>query len=353
MAKEADHNNEDAIEAIVNSGLHAMVLAVGYKVGIIDAMIRLEKPSSANEISKEAGLNLRYVKEWLMCMTSKGIVQYENSRFTITNSGRSRKAIHTSLALPMFADCFQKLENAMKNKDINTGYHYPSNELEWLGKFSELSNINQTWIANNINPAIFLYCQQQSSDTGASLCILDFGCGYGKLATELAEYYPHCNIFGTDIDEHAVHFCNVTYKQSNSQFEIFSKSLELLWKEKFDVVILMEVLHDLPDPVTVLSQVRRMLKPGGIVFAFDPNISSNISLNVGKKAAQSHLPFSVFFCLPNSLSEQPAVGHGGSWGYEDREKFLVDNGFTIVRTSNDESTDSHHHRIIFKVRTKS
>lgn len=54
-------------------------------------------------------------------MASKGIVQYENSKFSIMNSGRIRKAIHTSLALPMFADCFQKLENAMKNKDINTG----------------------------------------------------------------------------------------------------------------------------------------------------------------------------------------------------------------------------------------
>lgn len=51
---------EDEIEAIVNSGLHAMVLALGYKVGIIDAMGRLGKPSTTNEISKEAGLNQRY-----------------------------------------------------------------------------------------------------------------------------------------------------------------------------------------------------------------------------------------------------------------------------------------------------
>lgn len=181
--------------------------------------------------------------------------------------------------------------------------------------------------------------------------MLDFGCGYGKLANELAQYYPQSNIFGTDIHKDAVHFCKVTHKQPNIQFEIFSKSLELLWQQKFDAIILKDVLHDLPDPVTVLSQVRRMLKPQGIVIAFDPNISSNISFNLGKKAAQNHLPYSVFFCLPNSLSERPAVGHGGSWGYEDREQFLVDNGFTIVKTPVDEikSTNSHDHRIIFKV----
>lgn len=71
----------------------------------------------------------RYVEEWLLCMASKGIVQYENNQFTIMNSGRIRKAIHTSLALPMFADCFQKLENAMKNKDINTGLTFKKFQL--------------------------------------------------------------------------------------------------------------------------------------------------------------------------------------------------------------------------------
>lgn len=58
MAKESTY--EDEIEAIVNSGLHAMVLALGYKVGIIDVMERLGKLSTTNEISKEAGLNQRY-----------------------------------------------------------------------------------------------------------------------------------------------------------------------------------------------------------------------------------------------------------------------------------------------------
>lgn len=119
-------------------------------------------------------------------MASKGIVQYENSKFSIMNSGRIRKAIHTSLALPMFADCFQKLENAMKNKDINTGYQYPSNELEWLGKFSDLSNTNQTWIENNINPAI-LYCQQQSH--GITIVFFILGTVFQKAVKEEESLY--------------------------------------------------------------------------------------------------------------------------------------------------------------------
>lgn len=50
---------EKFIEDTVTDGLHAMVLALGYRVGIVDAFNRLSRPCTVTEISQEAGLNLR------------------------------------------------------------------------------------------------------------------------------------------------------------------------------------------------------------------------------------------------------------------------------------------------------
>ncbi|XP_062618050.1 uncharacterized protein LOC134279641 isoform X2 [Saccostrea cucullata] len=294
---------EDIIEDTVNSGLHAMVLAVGYRVGIVDAMQRLNAPSTAVEISEEAQLNLRYVEEWLICMASKGIIHYENGRYKMPCSKRVQKAAHTSSVLPMFANCFTNLETAMRNKNSNT----------------VISRI----------PAI-----------------LDFGCGYGKLAGELATYYPQFPVFGTDIDADAIDGCLKSFK--HLKFAIFNEDIKKDWQEKFDIIILMDVLHDLPDPVTVLTQVKSMLKPNGYIVTFDPNISSDISKTIGQKMALNHLPYSMFFCLPNSLSENPAAGHGISWGIEDREQFFIDNGFTIVNTDEHTKSDEDYYRIILQ-----
>nr|XP_022294501.1 uncharacterized protein LOC111104708 [Crassostrea virginica] len=342
---------EDTLEEIVNSGLHTMVLALGYRVGILDAMERLGKASTSREISEEAHLNPRYVEEWLKCTSSKYIVLYDNGKYSVRTSDRVRKAVHTSAALLIFADCFPKLVNAMKNVETKTGYVYPPHELEWLGKFSELSSCNPSWITHNLNPAV-LHCHQQMNNMATSLQILDFGCGYGKLASELAKYYPKSSIYGTDIDDEAIQSCKNKYHLPNCQFEVISTELEKQWTEKFDTIIMMEVLHDLPNPVTVLAQVKRMLKADGYIIAFDPYVSADMSKNVGMKAAQNDLPYSMFFCLPNSLSQQPAAGHGGSWGYEDRERFITDHGFTIVKHPDDDNQQdpsrTHHHRIIFK-----
>lgn len=50
----------------------------------------------------------------MICMLSKGVEQYENSQFTITYSDLFLKAIHNFLKLGMFAECFQKLGNAIQ-----------------------------------------------------------------------------------------------------------------------------------------------------------------------------------------------------------------------------------------------
>ncbi|XP_061169440.1 uncharacterized protein LOC133178749 isoform X1 [Saccostrea echinata] len=340
MADELCH--EDIIEDTVNNGLQAMVLALGYRVGIIDAMQRLNTPCTAAEISEEAQLNLRYVEEWLICMSSKRIVHYEDGRYKIPCSKRVQKAVHTSAVLPIFASCFTNLENVMKNKNTNTGYTYPVEELEWLAKYRKLSNIDQSWIKRNIAPVISNYLRERETVP----TILDFGCGYGKLAEELATYYPQFPIFGTDIDVDAIKNCCKSLK--HLQFAIFSKDIEKDWQENFDIIILMDVLHDLPDPVTVLTQVKRLLKPNGYIITFDPNISSDISKNIGQKMAMNQLPYSMFFCLPNSLSEKPAAGHGTSWGIEDRKQFFTDNGFTILNIDKNAQLVEEHFRIILQ-----
>ncbi|XP_048767673.2 S-adenosylmethionine-dependent methyltransferase Rv2258c-like [Ostrea edulis] len=334
---------EKIIEDTVADGLHAMVLTLGYRVGIVDALYRLETPCTDREISDETGLNPRYVQEWLICMTTKGIIRYDNEKYSLPCSEQVQRAVLISAVLPMFADCLLKLEPAMRDKEHNTGYPFPQKDLEWLGKFNELNTFNSHWVESNLGTVFkshFKDSQEQIKD------ILDFGCGYGKLSQQLAETYQYVNITGVDIDEQSIRHCQKTYKCPSLHFTS-SKDISSTLNIRFDIIILMEVLHDLPDPGQILSELRTVLKPDGCIVTFDPNISSDISTNIGSKAAKIHLPFSVFFCLPNSMSKSPAVGHGAGWGVEDRRNFITEHGFTILNIDNN-SVDPQYSRLVFK-----
>jgi ubiquinone/menaquinone biosynthesis C-methylase UbiE len=100
--------------------------------------------------------------------------------------------------------------------------------------------------------------------------ILDCGCGEGfclKVISELCR----CQLCGFDRDEEAL---------SRARQELDSSRVQLVQGDiyklpyhdgEFDKIILSEVLEHLPDDVKALSEVKRVLKPGGILFITVPN----------------------------------------------------------------------------------
>src|SRR4029434_10121289 len=54
----------------LNDGALCLMIAVGHRVGLFDAMRELP-PSTSDEIAHHTGLNERYVREWLGAMVTR------------------------------------------------------------------------------------------------------------------------------------------------------------------------------------------------------------------------------------------------------------------------------------------
>ncbi|MES3005126.1 MAG: class I SAM-dependent methyltransferase [Patescibacteria group bacterium] len=99
------------------------------------------------------------------------------------------------------------------------------------------------------------------------LSILDVGCGTGALMKELEVYGE---VFGVDFSEQAVDFCK-SRGIKNIKRSIME---ELLHEDKtFDLVLALDVLEHIPDDKKGLSEIYRVLKPGGVVIIFVPAFS--------------------------------------------------------------------------------
>ena len=61
---------------ILNGGTLALMLSIGHRTGLLDRMAEL-RPSTSEEIATAAGLNERYVREWLAALTAGRIVEYD------------------------------------------------------------------------------------------------------------------------------------------------------------------------------------------------------------------------------------------------------------------------------------
>lgn len=100
-------------------------------------------------------------------------------------------------------------------------------------------------------------------ETGAHGRILDLGCGTGGTLPHLA---PFGAAVGLDPAPEAAKYC-----RSRGVPLVVGSGLELPFADaSCDTVLAMDVIEHVPDDVTLLREVRRVLRPGGVLLVTVP-----------------------------------------------------------------------------------
>lgn len=112
-------------------------------------------------------------------------------------------------------------------------------------------------------------------------CILDIGCGTGRLAAQLTDFSKEYH--GFDVHPHFIDYCNTTYKSPSVHFDCFDinhaeynptgkiNPLEFEFPYpalKFDIVVAIAVFNHFKVEWVghYIKQVKRILKPRGVFF---------------------------------------------------------------------------------------
>src|SRR5688572_32891539 len=66
---------------VLNDAALAFEISLGHRLGLFDVLAGLP-PATSAEIARQAGLDERYVREWLGALTVGGIVDYDAARAT-------------------------------------------------------------------------------------------------------------------------------------------------------------------------------------------------------------------------------------------------------------------------------
>lgn len=117
--------------------------------------------------------------------------------------------------------------------------------------------------------------------------ILDIGTGPGYLPIEIVKRSPRIRVDGIDLCRRLIETARRNASEAGVDerlhFEVGDAS-GLKWEdETYDMVISTGMLHMLRDPVGVLRECRRVLKPGGSAWIYDPaRVCSQIDIGQWK-----------------------------------------------------------------------
>ena len=346
----AEAFTERMIAAIDGASL-ALLVSIGHQTGLLDTMAGLP-PSTSRRIAEAAGLNERYVREWLGGMTTGHVVDYDADAGTyslpahragvLTRAAGPDNLALVALFLPLLSEVEQKVIGCFRE-----GGGLPYSEFpRFHTLMAEMSGaVFDKALVDVVLPLVDDLPERLRS--GAD--VADFGCGSGHAINVMAQAFPASRFTGIDFSEEAI----ATGVQeaarlglSNATFE--SHNLPELDKvAAYDVITVFDAIHDQAQPARVLENIYRALRPGGVFLMADIKASSRLEENVDVPMSTYLYTTSLMHCMTVSLALDGA-GLGAAWGRQLATKMLGDAGFDDVQVAEVESDPINNYYLAYK-----
>jgi SAM-dependent methyltransferase len=309
-----------------------LMVDIGHKTGLFDAAA--QGPGTSREIAERAGLDERYIREWLGAMATGGIVEYDpgSGAFTLPpehaaclTGTSSRNLAANSQVIAMLS---KRLPRVVESFRHGGGVPYS----EFRPDFTEYQDASWRLLYDGLLVKGFLPLAKGLPERlAAGIRVADLGCGTGHAANVMAREYPRSSFVGYDIGADAIERARAEARAmglANARFEVADVT-RLPAEPTFDLITSFDAIHDQRDPAAVLRSAAAALAPGGIYFAVEPRASSRLEDNIGNPFAPWMYGMSVLHCMTVSLAEGGA-GLGTAWGEQTARRYLAEAGFTSV-----------------------
>lgn len=140
--------------------------------------------------------------------------------------------------------------------------------------------------------------------------IADLGCGLGFSTVALAAAYPDAEVVGVDADPPSIDEARDHARRAGVRARfIAADAAEVAAHGPFDVVLLLESLHDLARPVGTLRAAQESLAEGGCVIVVDERVEDEFT-SPGDLVERLMYGWSVSHCLPSQRAEEPSAAIG-------------------------------------------
>lgn len=319
---------------VLNSGALGIMISIGHRTGLFDAF-RDRSPLTSEQLAERAGLNERYVREWLGAMVTGRIVEYDSVLKTY-RLPEAHAACLTRDAAPNNLAVFTQyipLLGSMEDRIIEcfeNGGGVPYSEFD---RFQSVmaEDSGQTVLpalVDEILPLVPGLIERLEE----GIDVLDVGFGMGKALNLMARRFPNSRFTGYEISEEGILAARAEAGQlgnRNIRF-VLQDAAAFDDREAFDLVCTFDAVHDQADPAALLRNIHRALRPDGVYLMQDIDTHSDVGENLDHPMGSLLYTISCMHCMTVSLAAGGA-GLGAAWGVELAARMLKDAGFGSVR----------------------
>ncbi len=302
---------------------------LGLDLGLYDAL-RRDGAATAGELASRAGIDARYAREWLEQQAVTGILDVADPTADAEARSYTLPAGHAealldpespaaSQSMIRFAVSGARMVPALADA-YRSGAGIAWDAYPGLVLAQELANrpIFRHVLTTEWLPAIPDVQARLTSPEGAR--VADVACGTGFSSIAIARAYPNAVVDGLDIDPESIERARANaaaagLDENRVRFHLVDAARPDL-DGQFDLVTIVEAVHDMSDPVAVLGAARRLLAPGGTAIVVDENVAEQ-------------------FTAPGDDVERAMYGYGIGVGFPYVSTFIMESNMKRLAAANE------------------
>ena len=326
------------LSALNHSAL-CLMTSIGHRTGLFDAMSALP-PSTADAIANKAGLNERYVREWLGAMVTGGMIEVDPSTGEYLLPAEHAAYLTRASAADNLAVFSQYIAvmGSVEDEIIECFFKGGGVPYEKFPRFhAVMAEDSGQSVLSSLESHILPLMPGLTDRLTKGIRVLDVGCGSGRIMNRLAELYPNSHFTGIDLSREAIGKAHAEASQKglrNIEFIVrdltgFDRTAK---PEEYDLITTFDAVHDQARPLDVLKGIHRALKADGWYLMQDIRGSSHVHKNIGHPIGTFLYAISTMHCMTVSLA-QGGEGLGAMWGEEMTREYLQKAGFRHVQTN--------------------
>jgi SAM-dependent methyltransferase len=310
--------------------------SIGHRTGLFDAM-RDQPPQTSDEIASRAGLNERYVREWLGAMVTSGVISVdphsvryrlppEHAAYLTRAAGANNLAVFAQY-VPVLGNVEDDIVECFKKGGGVPYERFP----RFHAVMAEDSGLS---VLSSLESLILPLVPGLTEQLARGLRGLDAGCGSGRTLNRLAELFPQSRFVGIDLSQEAIRAARDEASAKGLKNVAFaavdlSEFDQTADPESFDFITTFDAVHDQGKPLNVLKGIYRALKRDGVYLMQDIKGSSAVYKNIDHPIGTFLYTASCLHCMTVSLA-QGGEGLGAMWGEEKTREYLLRAGFQSV-----------------------
>ena len=293
-------------------------------------------PMTVTEMAEAAGVNQRYLREWLSHQAASNYVSYDpaTKKFALPPEQAMVFAIEDS---PVYmAGAFEVMAAMLENQAKVEPAFKTGGGVAWGDQagclFCATARFFRPGYQNNLVSSWLPALDGVIAKLERGAKVADVGCGHGWSTVLMAKAFPRSQFVGYDYHpssiEHATAHAREHGVAGNTQFQV-GTAKEYPEKD-LDLVTFFDCLHDMGDPAGAAAHVLQSLKPDGSWMIVEPMAGDRLEDNINP-VGRLYYGASTMVCVPTSLSQEVGAALGAQAGEAKLREVITAGGFRNVR----------------------